>query len=89
MSDTVPVAEARDQFSRLVARVEQHHERVTVTRNGREVAVLVSPDDLASLEETVAVLTDPDLMAQLSSEDHAPPVVLDHAEAQQRWSTNP
>ena len=39
--------------------MERTHDRVTITRHGRAVAVLISPDDLAALEETVAVLTTP------------------------------
>jgi prevent-host-death family protein len=48
-----PLRDVRDHFSEVVDRVEHHHERVTVTRNGRPVAVLISPDDLAELEETL------------------------------------
>jgi antitoxin Phd_YefM of type II toxin-antitoxin system len=36
-----------------------------VTRNGKPAAVLVSPQDLESLEETLAILSDPSLMAQI------------------------
>lgn len=42
-----------------------------VTRKGRPAAVLVSPEDLESLEETLAVLSDPELMAQLRESDAA------------------
>lgn len=56
---TVPLAEAKDRLSEYVARVERTHDRVVITRHGRPTAVLVSPDDLASLEETVNVLTTP------------------------------
>lgn len=42
-----PLREVRDHFSDVVDRVERHHERVTVTRNGRPVAALISPADLA------------------------------------------
>lgn len=55
----MPVGDARDGFSRLLAEVESTHERVTITRHGQAVAVVVSPEDLASLEETVAVLSTP------------------------------
>ena len=41
------------------------HDRITVTRNGRPAAVLISPDELASLEDTLDLLSDPDAMAQL------------------------
>jgi antitoxin YefM len=50
--------EVRDHFSAVVDRVEQEHDRVTVTRNGRQVAVILSPDDLAQLEETLEILSD-------------------------------
>ena len=43
-------------MSEVVERVEKQHERVTITRNGRAAAVLISPEDLAELEETLSVL---------------------------------
>lgn len=55
----------RDRFSEFVDRVSSHHERVVVTRNGSPAAVLISPDDLASLEETLAVLSDPEALADI------------------------
>ena len=61
----VPIRTAKDKLSALVDQVEATHERVTITRNGTPVAVLVSPDDLKALEETLDVLSDADLMAQL------------------------
>ncbi len=65
MSDTVPFTEAKAHLSELVDRVSREQDRVVVTRNGRPAAVLVSPDDLGSLEETVEILRDEDLMASL------------------------
>lgn len=56
---TVSVGDARDGFSRLLADVEATHERVTITRHGRAVAVVVSPEDLESLEETLELLAVP------------------------------
>jgi diadenosine tetraphosphate (Ap4A) HIT family hydrolase len=38
-----------------VDRVEREHERIVLTRNGRAAAVLISPEDLAQLEETIDV----------------------------------
>lgn len=70
MSMTVePLREVRDHFSDVIARVEREHERVTVTRNGRPVAVILSPDDLAELEETLAVLGDPETLAETREAD--------------------
>lgn len=56
---TVPVGEARDHLSELLGEVERTHERVSITRHGRPIAVLISPDDLESLEETLDILSTP------------------------------
>ena len=48
----------KDRFSEFVDRVEREHERVVVTRNGKPAAVLVSLEDLDSLEATLEVLSD-------------------------------
>ena len=61
----------RDHLSEVVDRVEHQHERVVVTRNGRPAAVLISPDDLAALEETVQVLSDPEALADIREADAA------------------
>ena len=44
---------------------------MTVTRNGRAAAVIVSPEDLAQLEETLAVLSDPDALRDIREADAA------------------
>ncbi len=46
-------------LSEIVDRVERRHERVTLTRNGRPAAVLISPEDLEALEDTLELLADP------------------------------
>ena len=66
MSDTLPLAAVKAKFSEMVDRVEQHHDRITVTRNGRPAAVLVSPDDLASLEDTLELMSNPAAVAELA-----------------------
>ena len=39
------------------------HERFEITRNGRRAAVLLSADDYDTLQETIAVLSDAELLA--------------------------
>jgi antitoxin YefM len=62
---TTPLTEARNRLSELIDDVERTHERVTITRHGEAVAVLVSPGDLEALEETLDVLSSPGLLRQL------------------------
>ena len=61
----------KDRFSEYVDRVENEHERVVVTRNGRPAIVLISTDDLASLEETISVLSDTDAIRALQAAEAA------------------
>jgi prevent-host-death family protein len=65
MSDVLPLAEVKAKFSEMVDRVEQQHDRITVTRHGRPAAVLISADDLAALEDTLDLLSDPLAMADI------------------------
>jgi antitoxin YefM len=66
-----PLRDVRNHFSDVIDRVEQEHQRVTVTRNGRPVAVILSPEDLAELEETLTVLSDPQALSDIREADAA------------------
>jgi antitoxin YefM len=55
---TVPVAEARQNFSALVDEAVTTHQRIRVTRNGVPVIWMISDDDFESIMETLDVLTD-------------------------------
>jgi len=47
----VPVTQARADLSNLVNEVVYNQERITLTRHGKALAVLVSPEDARRLEE--------------------------------------
>ena len=66
MSTTTSLAHVKAHLSAIVGSVHDTHERVVITRNGEPAAVLISPDDLAALEETVEVLSNRALMADLA-----------------------
>jgi prevent-host-death family protein len=65
MSRTLPLSEVKAKLSEVVDEVVTTQERVTVTRNGRPVAVLLSTDDLEAIEETLAILSDPAAMREI------------------------
>jgi antitoxin YefM len=67
----VPFTEARNRLSELLDEMERTHERVVITRHGYEVAVLMSPDDLAALEETLDVPASPAAMRQVAESRQA------------------
>ncbi len=68
---TLPLAEVKSKFSEMIDRVEGTHDRITVTRNGRAAAVIVSPEDLEALEDTLDLLSDPGAVAQLRESQNA------------------
>ena len=71
MPETMPLAAVKARFSELVDRVERQQDRVVVTRNGKPAAVLISADDLESLEETLAVMSDRSVAAQIRESQRA------------------
>lgn len=56
----------KERLAEFVDSVQSTHERVVITRNGEPAAVLIAPDDLASLEETISLLSDPTAMAEIN-----------------------
>ena len=71
MSETLPLSVAKARLSELVDRVQSEDERIVVTRRGRPAAVLISTEDLESLEETLAVLSDRELMRRIREGERA------------------
>lgn len=50
---TVALSEAKDKLSALVDEADREHEIIRITRHGHGAAVLMSEDDLESLQETL------------------------------------
>ncbi|MFE7413384.1 type II toxin-antitoxin system Phd/YefM family antitoxin [Streptomyces laurentii] len=55
MSDTLPITEARAKFGSLVRRASHARERITITDHGQPAAVLINPQELAELEDALAL----------------------------------
>lgn len=55
---TLPLSEAKARLSQIADEVHRTHERVTITRNGRSYVVVLSVEDLESLEATLELLSD-------------------------------
>ena len=63
--ETTSLADAKNRLSELVNAVQGTWERVTITKNGRPAAVLIAPEDLESLIESLAIMSDPEAMAAI------------------------
>ena len=63
---TFPLSEVKARLSEIAEEVARTHERVQVTRNGRDYVVLISAEDLEVMEATLELLSDPEAMARIS-----------------------
>jgi antitoxin YefM len=66
---TVPLTEAKDKLSALVDEADSTHEIIQITRHGRVAAVIMSADDLDSLNETLHALRTPGVADELAQAD--------------------
>ena len=62
---SMALRDVKNRLSEVVDQVERQHDRVVITRHGKPAAVVISTDDLASLEETLEVVSRPKLVAQV------------------------
>lgn len=60
MSDTYTIKTAQQKFSAVIKECEDH--LVTITNQGKAVAVLVSIDRMEAIAETMEILADPKAM---------------------------
>jgi prevent-host-death family protein len=65
MSETLPLSDVKARLSEIVDHVQSEHERVIVTRRGRPAAVIISPEDLDALEDTLDMLSTPGVLDEL------------------------
>jgi prevent-host-death family protein len=54
----LPLSEAKAHLSEIADEVGRTHERVHITKNGREYVVLLAAEDLESIEATLELLSD-------------------------------
>jgi antitoxin YefM len=66
---TVPLTEAKEKLSALVDEADATHEIIQITRHGRVAAVIMSADDLDSLNETLHALRTPGFVDELAQAD--------------------
>jgi prevent-host-death family protein len=62
---TLPLTEARKGLSKIVDEVAAIHEHVTITRQGKPAAVVMSADEFESWQETLEIMSDPEAVAAM------------------------
>lgn len=66
---SVPLTEAKEKLSALVEEADTTHEIIQITRHGRVAAVIMSADDLESLNETLHALRTTGVVEELAQAD--------------------
>jgi antitoxin YefM len=62
---TLSLSEAKMKLSALIESIRMTDEEIVITKNGRPAAVLVSPDEFESWQETLTVRSDIELMEEI------------------------
>jgi antitoxin YefM len=78
---TLPLSEVKSRLSEIAEEVAATHQRVQITKNGRDYVVLLAAEDLESIEATLELLSDPAAQSRLASaeQDIVRADVLDEA----------
>jgi antitoxin YefM len=69
--ETLPITEAKNRFTELADRAAAEHDHFTVTRNGHPHVMVVSVAEWDELQETIAILSDPQTRADLAESAEA------------------
>lgn len=66
LATILSASEARSNFYTLLDEVSSKLKKFVITRRGRAQAVVMSPEEVASWEETMEILTNKKLMAEIA-----------------------
>lgn len=62
---TLPLSEVKARLSEIAEEVATTHDRVQITKNGRDYVVLLAAQDLESIEATLELLSDPEAQRRI------------------------
>jgi antitoxin YefM len=66
---TLPLSEVKMRLSEIAEGVATTHERIQITKNGRDYVVLIAAEDLESMEATLELLGDREAQRRLASSE--------------------
>ena len=83
LEQEMPLEEVEGHLSEVVDSVEHEHSRVIIVSHGKQTAVVISIEDLRSLEETLEILNDPELVNDIkeSAKEQRPAQIFTKEEA--------
>lgn len=63
----LPLSEVKARLSEIADQVASTHERVQITKNGRDYVVLLAAEDLEAIEATLELLSDLEAQKRLKN----------------------
>lgn len=63
----VPISSTKTKLLTLLRQLEENHENVVLTKNGRPKAVLLNYEDFAGLLETIEILTNTETLGGIQA----------------------
>ena len=65
VTEQMSLADVKNRLSEVVDRLEREHGRVVITKHGHPAAVVISVEDLESLEETLDIMDNAALLRDI------------------------
>ena len=65
IAEQMSLADVKNRLSEVVDRLEREHGRVIITKHGHPAAVVISVEDLESLEETLDIMDSAGLLSDI------------------------
>ena len=65
VAEQMSLADVKNRLSEVVDRLEREHGRVVITKHGHPAAVVISVEDLESLEETLDIMDNAALLSDI------------------------
>jgi len=65
VSEQMPLADVKNRLLEVLDRLEREHGRIVITKHGHPAAVVMSVEDLESLEETLDIMDSAELLGDI------------------------
>ena len=62
----LPVTHVKKNLLDILKNMSEEYSTITITKNGKPVSIMMTPDRYDSLMETIEILADPDILKALA-----------------------
>ena len=62
----LPVTHVKKHLLDILKNMSEEYSTITITKNGKPVSIMMTPDHYDSLIEVIEILADPDIMSALA-----------------------